>query len=155
LVAAAVAAHHLWVDRIDLVAGGQHGPDQQATVGFDPHRDLRRVPNMGGYQGVQLTHARQPISDPLGGQHHPVPVQQAQVMVTLAPVHPKKQHNGLLCSDSLREPEKGLRRPNGSAHLARHPTSRPPSPNTGRGTVSPQSSRAPKPPSAHRLVALP
>ena len=33
-------------------------------------------------------------------------------MVTLAPVHPEELHDGLLCSDSLREPEKDLRRPN-------------------------------------------
>jgi len=37
------------VDRIDLVAGGQQRPDQQAPVGLDPNRDLRWILGMGGY----------------------------------------------------------------------------------------------------------
>jgi hypothetical protein len=45
---AAVAADDLRVDRIDLVAGGQHGPDQQAAVGLNPDRHLRWVLGIGG-----------------------------------------------------------------------------------------------------------
>jgi hypothetical protein len=71
-VPAAVAAHHLRVDRIHLVASGHQRPDQQPPVGLDPHRD------------------------PPGGQHGSVLIQQAQVMVAFAPVHPKKQHGSLL-----------------------------------------------------------
>jgi hypothetical protein len=83
-------------------------------------------------------------------------VEQTQIMVMLAPVNSEKPHPGPPLLRQLGcEPEKDPRRPHGSAHLARHPTSRPPSPNTGRGTVSPKSSKAPKPPSAHRLVAPP
>jgi hypothetical protein len=46
-VAAAVTADNLGIDRIDLVAGGQQRPDQQAPVGFDPDRRLSWVLNMG------------------------------------------------------------------------------------------------------------
>jgi hypothetical protein len=56
---------------------------------------------MGGHQRVQLPYPGSPIGDPPGGQHAAVLVQQAQVMVTLAPVGSKKQHDGLLCSDLL------------------------------------------------------
>jgi hypothetical protein len=51
-MAAAVAAHGVRVDRIDLEAGGQQRPDQQPPVGLNPHGALRRVQNMGGHQGV-------------------------------------------------------------------------------------------------------
>jgi hypothetical protein len=90
---------------------------------------------------MQLAHARQPIGDPPGNQNGSVLIQQAQVMVTFAPVHPKKQHGALPCSDLLVcEPEKDPRRPIGSAHLARHPTSRPPS-STLAGHSLPENSR--------------
>ena len=140
-VPAAVAADGLWVDRIDLATGGQQRSDQQAPVGLNADRDLRRVLGMAGQQGVQLTHACQAVKDPTDGQHGAVLVQQAQVMVALAPVDPKEQHGVLLCSGVLSvSPEKDLRRPNGSAH--RHdipPAVRPPY--TGRGTLSPENSR--------------
>jgi hypothetical protein len=48
---------------------------------------------------MQLAHPRQPITDPPGGQDDPVLVEQAQVMVGLAPVDPKKPHIVLLCFD--------------------------------------------------------
>jgi hypothetical protein len=154
-MATTVAAHHLRVDRVHLVAGRHQRPDQQPPVGLDPDRHLSWVLSMGSHQQVQLADPSQPIGDPPSREHAAVLVEQAQVMVALAPVHPNKQHGILLCCDVFGELEKDLRRPNGSALLARHPTSRPPSPNTGRGTVSPESSKAPKPPSAHRLVAPP
>jgi hypothetical protein len=100
-VAAAVTADNLGIDRIDLVAGGQQRPDQQAPVSLDPHHDLRRVLGMGRHQRVQLPHPRQAIRDPPGGQDAAVLVEQAQVMVALTPVHSQKQHDGLLCSDLL------------------------------------------------------
>jgi hypothetical protein len=46
-MAAPVAADHLRVDRIGLVAGRQQRPDQQAPVGLDPDRRLSWVLNMG------------------------------------------------------------------------------------------------------------
>jgi hypothetical protein len=48
-VPAAVAADSLWVDRIHLVAGGQQRADQQAPVGLDANRDLRRGLGMGSH----------------------------------------------------------------------------------------------------------
>jgi hypothetical protein len=112
---AAVAAHHLRVDRIHLVAGRQQRPDQQPPVGLDPHRHLCWLLGMGGHQRVQLAHARRPIGDPPGGQHGSVLIQQAQVMVAFAPVHPKKptRRPPLLRRLDV-EPEKDPRRPNGS-----------------------------------------
>jgi hypothetical protein len=110
---------------------------------------------MAGHQRVQLPHAGQPIGDSAGGQDAAVLVQHAQVMVALAPVHPKKDHRILLRSDLLSVSQRRTR----GALMAVLPgtTSHQPSAllNTGRGTVSPQSSTAPKPPSAHRLVAPP
>ena len=50
---------------------------------------------------MQLSHPRQTIRDPAGDQDTAVLIQQAQVMVALAPVHPNKQHDSLLCSDIL------------------------------------------------------
>jgi hypothetical protein len=100
-MAAAIAAHRMRVDRIHLVARGQQRPDQQAPVSLDPHHDLCRVLDMDGHQRMQLPHPRQTIRDPAGDQDAAVLIEQAQVMVALAPVHPEKQHNGLLCSDLL------------------------------------------------------
>jgi hypothetical protein len=60
-----------------------------------------RLLGLGGHQGMQLFDPGKPIDDPPCRQHAAVLVQQAQVMVALAPVHPNKQHDGLLCSDSL------------------------------------------------------
>jgi hypothetical protein len=56
---------------------------------------------MSGHQRMQLPHSSQPIGDPPSRQHLASFVEQARVMVALAPVHPKKQHDGLLCSDSF------------------------------------------------------
>jgi hypothetical protein len=56
---------------------------------------------MGRYQGVQLAHTGQPIGDPPSREQVAVLVEQAQVMVGLAPVHPNKQHGGLLCPELL------------------------------------------------------
>jgi hypothetical protein len=53
-MAAPVAADHLGVDRIDLVAGRQQRTDQQAPVGLNPDRYLPRLLGMGRDQGVQL-----------------------------------------------------------------------------------------------------
>ena len=86
---------------------------------------------------MQLPHHCQAIGDPASRQDPAVLVEQAQVMVVLAPVHPDKQHGVLLCSDfPLVELEKDLRRPNGAV-LTWHdipPAVRPL--NTGRGAVA-------------------
>jgi hypothetical protein len=76
-------------------------------------------------------------------------------MVAFAPVHPNKQHR---CPPLLRHRSVSQRRTCGAlmAVLTRHdipPAVRPL--NTGRGTVSPESSQAPCPPSAHRPAAPP
>jgi hypothetical protein len=54
---------------------------------------------MSGHDHLQLGHAAQPIGDPAGDQHAAVLVEQAQIMVALAPIHPEEQHGPLLCSD--------------------------------------------------------
>jgi hypothetical protein len=154
-VAAAVAAHHLRVDRVDLVAGGQQGSDQQAPVGLDPDRHLGRVLGVGGDQRVQLPDPGQPVGNPPNREHVAVLVQQAQVMVALAPVHPDKQHGVLLRSDNCFVSQGRTCGALMAGSVARHPTSRPPSLNTGRGTLSPESSTAPFPPSAHQPAAPP
>jgi hypothetical protein len=100
-VAAAIAADDLWVDRIDLVAGRQQCPDQQASVGLDPDRHLPGLLGMGGDQGMQLPHPCQAIGDPASCQDTSVLVEQAQVMMGLAPVDPEKHHGFLLRSDLL------------------------------------------------------
>jgi hypothetical protein len=100
-VAPPVAAHHLRVDRIDLVAGGHQRPDQQPAVGLDPDHRLLRLVGMGGHQRVQLPCPGQPVRDPSGGQQAAVLVQQAHVMAAPAPVHPDEQHGILLRSDLL------------------------------------------------------
>jgi hypothetical protein len=64
-MAAAVATHRVRVNRIDLIASGHQGPDQQASVGLDPDRDLCWVLSVGGHQGVQFPHPTQPFGDPL------------------------------------------------------------------------------------------
>jgi hypothetical protein len=89
---APVVADDLGVDRIHLVASRHQRPDQQAPVGLDPHRHLRRILGLRGHQGMELPNPSQPIGDPVGGQHLAGFVEQAQVMVALAPVHPNKQH---------------------------------------------------------------
>jgi hypothetical protein len=48
---------------------------------------------------MQLFDPGQPIDDPPCRQHAAVLVQQAQVMVRLAPIDSKEQHGVLLCSD--------------------------------------------------------
>jgi hypothetical protein len=93
-VPAAVAAHRVRVDRVHLVTGGQQRAHQQPPVGLDPYRHLGWALSMSSHQRVQLAHARQPIGDPPSRQHHPVLVEQAQVMVILAPVDSNKQHPG-------------------------------------------------------------
>jgi hypothetical protein len=67
LVAAAVAADDLRVDRIHLVTSDQQRADQQPPVGLDPDRHLRRFLGMGGHQRVQFPHSGQPIGDSAGG----------------------------------------------------------------------------------------
>jgi hypothetical protein len=104
---------------------------------------------------VQLSYAGQPIGDPPGREHAAVLVEQAQVMVGLAPVHPKKQHG---YPPLLRRLVLSKRRTCGALMVVLcGTTSHQPSAllNTGRGTVSPESSKALMPPSAHRLVAPP
>jgi hypothetical protein len=54
-------------------------------VGLDPGRNLPRLLGLGGHQGRQLFDPGQPIDDPPCRQHAAVLVQQAQVMVGLAP----------------------------------------------------------------------
>jgi hypothetical protein len=90
---AAVAADGMGVDRIDLVAGGQQRPDQQTPVGLDSDRHLPWVLCMGGHQLMQLAHPNQAIRDPASCQNAAILVEQAQVMVGLAPVHPEKQYD--------------------------------------------------------------
>jgi hypothetical protein len=98
-VAAAVAAHHLRVDPVDLVAGGQQRPHQQPPVGLDADHHLPRLLGMGGDQAVQFAYAGQPVGNPPGRQHTAVLVQQARVMAVLAPVDSQEPHGALLCSD--------------------------------------------------------
>jgi hypothetical protein len=64
---AAVAADDLRIDRVHLVAGRQQRSDQQAPVGLNADRDLRRVLGMGSHQDVQLLHPGQPVRDPTDG----------------------------------------------------------------------------------------
>ena len=97
-MAAAIAANDLRVDRIDLVADRQQRPDEQAAISLDPHRHLCWILGMGGHQIMQLPHASQPVGDPPSRKHLAGLVEQAQVMVALAPVHHDKQHDVLLCS---------------------------------------------------------
>jgi hypothetical protein len=52
-VAVAVAADGQRVDRIDLVAGRDQRPDEQAAVGLGPHHHLDRISPMGGKQLMQ------------------------------------------------------------------------------------------------------
>jgi hypothetical protein len=51
---------------------------------------------MGGHHYVQLGHAGEPVRNPAGCQHRAILVEQAQVIVGLAPVHANKQHRFLL-----------------------------------------------------------
>jgi hypothetical protein len=88
VMAAAVAADHMPVDRTDLVASGHQGPDQQASVGRDPDRHLPGLLRMGGHQPMQLPHPGQPIGDPVSCQDTAVLVQQASVMVDLSQSSP-------------------------------------------------------------------
>jgi hypothetical protein len=139
------------VDRVHLVARGQQRAHQQPPVGLDPNHHLGWALSMSSHQRVQLAYAGQPIGDPPGRQHHPVLVQKAQVrVVVLAPVDSEKQHpSPPWLRRAVCELEKDLRRPNGRAHLARHPTSRPPS-STPAGARSPP--RAPGLPSLRVLT---
>ena len=59
-MAAAITAHRMRVDRIDLVAGGQQRPHQQAPVGLDPDHHLGRVAGMAGDELVQPGHPGHP-----------------------------------------------------------------------------------------------
>jgi hypothetical protein len=70
-MATPIAADHLGIDRIDLVAGRHQRPDQQAMVGLDPDRHLSWVLGMGCDQGVQLANAGQAIGDPPSRQELP------------------------------------------------------------------------------------
>jgi hypothetical protein len=49
---------------------------------------------------MQLSDPGQPIGNPPSREHLAVLVQQAQVMVALAPTYPDKQHAVLLCFDN-------------------------------------------------------
>jgi hypothetical protein len=154
-MAAPVAADDLGIDRIDPVAGRHQRPDQQTPVGLDADRHLPGLLGMGGYQPMQLPHPRQAIRDPAGRQDAAVLVEQAQVMVGLAPVHPQIHHGSLLRSNLLAVSQ---RRTCGAlmAVLIWHdipPAVRPPQHQPGHGLT--QELQAPKPPSAHRLVAPP
>jgi hypothetical protein len=134
-MAAAVAAHHLRVNRIDLIAGRQQHPNQQAPVGLNPDDDLGWILGMSSHQGMQRPDSGEAIGDTPGCKHIAVLVEQAQVMVALALVDPEEQHPGPpLLRHVVCEPEKDLRRPNGSAH--RHdipPAVRPPQHRPGHG----------------------
>jgi hypothetical protein len=100
-MAAAVAADDLGIDRIDPVTGGQQRPDQQTPISLDSDRHLPGLLGMGSHQPMQLPHPSQAIRDPAGRQDAAVLVEQAQVMMGLAPVHPQKHHGVLLRSDRL------------------------------------------------------
>jgi hypothetical protein len=64
------------------------------------------------------------------------------------PSHPR----AIDASSSTRTPDKPTRRQCSPGTTSHQPSAHP---NTSRDTLSPQSSQAPKPPSAHRLVAPP
>jgi len=131
----AIAAHHLRVNRIDLIAGRQQHTNQQAPVGLNPDDDLGWILGMSSHQGMQRPHPGEAIGDTPGCKHAAVLVNQAQVMVALAPVHPNKQHgHPPLLRPAVCEPEKDLRRPNGSAHWHDIPPAvRPPQHQPGHG----------------------
>jgi hypothetical protein len=107
-VAVAVAADLKRVDRIDLVAGRDQGPDEQAAVGLGPHHDLGRILSMGGQQLVQDRQPSQPSATPPGRHHRSELVHDGHIMVLLGPVQPNKQHPssspGSTCWSSLRKP---------------------------------------------------
>jgi hypothetical protein len=143
-VAAAVTADNLGIDRIDLVAGGQQRPDQQAPVGLDPHCDLRRIHNMGGHQRVQLppTPAR-PSTIRRAARTIPSWSSRHRSWWRSPQSTPRNHIAVLLCSDVLTMSQRRTR--GALMAVLTGTTSHQPSAllNTSRGTVSPKSSRLP------------
>jgi hypothetical protein len=64
LMAVAVAADRQWVDRIDLVASGHQGADEQATVGLGPDHHLGRILHLAGQQLMHQPQPGQPLRHP-------------------------------------------------------------------------------------------
>jgi hypothetical protein len=79
----AVAACRQRVDPIDLVAGRQQRPHQQAAIQLNPNHDLPGVLGVPGDERVQVGHAGQPVGDAALGQHRTLLVEQPEVVVAL------------------------------------------------------------------------
>jgi len=151
----AIAAHHLRVNRIDLIAGRQQHTNQQAPVGLNPDDDLGWILGMSSHQGMQRPHPGEAIGDTPGASTPPSWSTRHRSWWRSPQSTPTNNTAILLCSDL---PSASQRRTCGALMaVLTGTTSHQPSAllNTSRGTVSPQSSKAPMPPSAHRLAAPP
>jgi hypothetical protein len=92
-MALAVARRRERVDGVDQVAGCQQGTDEQAPIGLDADHHVVRPFSVLPEQGVQPGHALEPFRYPARGQHSPLAVEHAHVMVCLGPVDAHEDHH--------------------------------------------------------------
>jgi hypothetical protein len=98
-----VAGYRHGVNREHLIPSGHQCGHPRPPVGLDadldPVRSLTRrqagplLRQVGGYQGMQLRHPRQPLRQPLARQPPPGIVHDLNVVVIFGPVVPDKQHH--------------------------------------------------------------
>ena len=91
-MAVAIARHRQRVDRIELIAGGHQGADQQASVDLDTDDHLGRVLGVLGDEGVEPGHVLDPVGHPSPAHHLPGLVDNTGIVVGLGPVHPNEDH---------------------------------------------------------------
>ena len=85
------------IDRIDHPAGFAQSGHQQATIGFDPHRDrIRGAVTSLGQQRQQLREPRRVVADPSAGHHPAVVVDDSDIVMFSGPIDSTKQAQGVL-----------------------------------------------------------
>lgn len=122
-MAISVPGGRQWVDRVDVVPGVDERTDQEAAVYLDADHDLGRLLDVFGNHRVQSANPGHVVAHLAPGEHIPLLVQDADVVMGLRPVDPHEDHapSFLRLSSSL---EGHPRRANGSVLVARHPTGR-------------------------------
>ena len=104
-VAPPVPAYGERVDRVHLVPSGHQGSDQQSAVRLDADDDLGRIRGVVADQGMELSHAVDPLRDPALGEDRAGLVHDADVVMGLGPVHPDEDHCAASSPRPTREPE--------------------------------------------------
>jgi hypothetical protein len=80
-------------------------PNEQPSVGLDPHHDLGRLLDVLGHHRVEPTNPAHVVAHLAFGEHLPLAVHDADVVMGLGPIYPDENHSTppFPCRSSSRE----------------------------------------------------